>query len=436
MRKYLSGLSILLLLLVLVLIPSALSEITEEDDNPYAASGKEYDLSYDDIISLYRLEFQSLKDDPEHVTHKLFNDLIWADEYAGDLESIKEEIGYALKDLNGDGVEELLIGKYPAVINSVYTAQNGKTREIVRAGYRYDCYLLNDNTLYRTGSSGAAFYSSELYRMDEKGDIVFVKGYSQDGEYAFQLGMGDEEEAWFSMPDSETYYGDEMPERLVDTKEAREWIDDCESRFSDIAFTLLFEKGDTEFTGIVSVGGKQTGSGTVRIRKTPDKKGKILATLRVGTKLTVIGEENGYYRVKLPDGEGFIQKEFLAPEEKVKQVRTGNPEKDEAGPAEPTKEEHPAEDPLVVTLTESETEIETQTGAPEKQPEYETVIDHYETIEVRRSRQVIDHYETYYTYEDNGEGTFREEAHERPVYTTEYYTETVEQPVYKQVPKE
>ena len=434
MRKNLSGLSILLLLFVLFLIPSALSEITEEDDNPYAASSKEYDLSYDDIISLYRLEFQSLKDDPEHVTHKLFNDLIWVDEYAGDLESIKEEIGYALKDLNGDGVEELLIGKYPAVINSVYTMRNGKIKELVRAGYRYDCCLLDDDTLYRTGSSGAAFYSSELYLMDEKGDIVFVKGYSQDGEYASQHGMGDEEEAWFSMPDSEIYYGDEMPDRLVDTKEAREWIDDCESRFSDIPFTLLFEKDSVEFTGIVSVGGKQTGSGTVRVRKTPDKKGKILAALRVGTKLTVIGEENGYYRVKLPDGEGFIQKEFLVPEEKVKQVRLGNPGKDETAPAEMAGEEPPAEEPSAVMP--SELTADTQAGKSEKQPEYETVIDHYETVEVQRSRQVIDHYETYYTYSDNGDGIFREEAHERPVYTTEYYTETVEQPVYKQVPKQ
>ena len=69
-----------------------------------------------------------------------------------------------------------------------------------------------------------------------------------------------------------------------------------------------------------------------------------------------------------------------------------------------------------------------------KAEEYETILDHYETVEVQRSRQVLDHYETYYTYEDNGEGSFTEVAHERPVYTTEYYTETVQQPVYRQVP--
>jgi hypothetical protein len=66
---------------------------------------------------------------------------------------------------------------------------------------------------------------------------------------------------------------------------------------------------------------------------------------------------------------------------------------------------------------------------------YDSVLDHYESREVQRSRQVVDHYETYYTYTDNGNGTFTEVPHERPVYTTEYYTETVQQPVYRQVPR-
>ena len=56
-------------------------------------------------------------------------------------------------------------------------------------------------------------------------------------------------------------------------------------------------------------------------------------------------------------------------------------------------------------------------------------------MEVQRSRRVIDHYETYYTYTDTGNGTFTEVPHERPVYGTEYYTETVSQPVYRSVPR-
>ena len=76
-----------------------------------------------------------------------------------------------------------------------------------------------------------------------------------------------------------------------------------------------------------------------------------------------------------------------------------------------------------------------QTDARSELHHYDNVLSHYENVEVQRSRQVVDHYETYYTYTDNGNGTFTEVPHERPVYTTEYYTETVRQPVYQQVPR-
>ena len=66
---------------------------------------------------------------------------------------------------------------------------------------------------------------------------------------------------------------------------------------------------------------------------------------------------------------------------------------------------------------------------------YDSVLDHYESRKVERSRRVVDHYETYYTYKDLGNGNFEEVAHERPVYTTEYYTETVQEPVYVKVPR-
>ena len=65
---------------------------------------------------------------------------------------------------------------------------------------------------------------------------------------------------------------------------------------------------------------------------------------------------------------------------------------------------------------------------------YDSILDHYEETELERTRQVVDHYETYYTYKDNQNGTFSEVAQERPIYRTETYTETVQQPIYKQEP--
>ena len=72
-----------------------------------------------------------------------------------------------------------------------------------------------------------------------------------------------------------------------------------------------------------------------------------------------------------------------------------------------------------------------QTDARNEIHHYDSVLDHYEEREVQRSRQVFDHYD--YELVDNGNGTFSERS--VPVYTTEYYTETVQEPVYVNVPR-
>ncbi len=75
------------------------------------------------------------------------------------------------------------------------------------------------------------------------------------------------------------------------------------------------------------------------------------------------------------------------------------------------------------------------TSQREELHHYDSVFDHYEDVEVQRSREVFDHTETTYTHEDMGNGYFQEVAHEEPVYRTEYYTETVQEPVYVDVPR-
>jgi len=66
---------------------------------------------------------------------------------------------------------------------------------------------------------------------------------------------------------------------------------------------------------------------------------------------------------------------------------------------------------------------------------YDQVLDHYQDVEVQRSRQVVDYYKTETSLKDRGNGTFEEVSRQVPVYKTEYYTETVSQPVYRQEPR-
>jgi len=65
---------------------------------------------------------------------------------------------------------------------------------------------------------------------------------------------------------------------------------------------------------------------------------------------------------------------------------------------------------------------------------YAQVLDHYETVPVKHSREVIDHYETQISYSNNGDGTYTEHSNSVPVYTTEYYTVMEDRPVYRNEP--
>lgn len=89
------------------------------------------------------------------------------------------------------------------------------------------------------------------------------------------------------------------------------------------------------------------------------------------------------------------------------------------------------------TLQESDWSVPSGGRVYKEQTElktYVSVIDHYETKTETKSRQVIDHYDTAYSYSDNGNGTFTEHTKQVPVYKTEYYEETHQEPVYRQDP--
>lgn len=66
---------------------------------------------------------------------------------------------------------------------------------------------------------------------------------------------------------------------------------------------------------------------------------------------------------------------------------------------------------------------------------YDHVVDHYETVTEQKSRQVQTGTETYVSgTRDLGNGYFEEITSTRPVYSTEYYTETHQEPVYRDDP--
>lgn len=96
-----------------------------------------------------------------------------------------DKIGYSFIDLNGDGVEELLIGMdadeetqygdiYQNMIYDLYTYMNDKVVHLATSGERFVYQLCEDNTIYYWGSGGAASTAYYHYQLSPDAPILSI----------------------------------------------------------------------------------------------------------------------------------------------------------------------------------------------------------------------------------------------------------------------
>ena len=65
---------------------------------------------------------------------------------------------------------------------------------------------------------------------------------------------------------------------------------------------------------------------------------------------------------------------------------------------------------------------------------YNQILDHYETVTEEKSEQYISGYETIDNYVDLGNGYYENRSYQKPIYSTRYYTDTYEKPIYRNEP--
>ena len=179
---------LLCVLLVMVLSFSTVSALAYETDL-FAVSYTTYDTSYDAILKMYIRVLNANGNDGRR--HDLFNSLIWND-FHHDMESpiktrmeeTKKRVGYCIYDLNGDGIDELIIGESYSYVNEVFTMDNGKVRELIRAGVKYQCALLENGEFFRYMYGGGAQASNVVWSMNGTGPVRFVEGYYMDNTSA------------------------------------------------------------------------------------------------------------------------------------------------------------------------------------------------------------------------------------------------------------
>jgi SH3-like domain-containing protein len=74
----------------------------------------------------------------------------------------------------------------------------------------------------------------------------------------------------------------------------------------------LLPAGETAFlTGQIAVNGKTTVASTVRVRREPKGKSKIMAEWKAGTPVAVVQEENDYLLVEGKGLRGWIEKKYF-----------------------------------------------------------------------------------------------------------------------------
>ena len=107
---------------------------------------------------------------------------IWETRIGRDTDENLSVVGYALYDVDGNGIEELIIADtgesvWDNRILLMYSLLDGKPVLVIDGWARNRYYLLNDGTFYYEGSGGAAYTTFANYRMAEGGHSLRAIDY-------------------------------------------------------------------------------------------------------------------------------------------------------------------------------------------------------------------------------------------------------------------
>lgn len=99
-----------------------------------------------------------------------------------------EELGYVIRDLDGDGIDELILGcnavshsEWGNFIYDIFTIKDGQMVHILDGWERNIYQLCDDGTIYNSGSGGAGYRGYSFYDY-KKGVLTRKEAISQERE--------------------------------------------------------------------------------------------------------------------------------------------------------------------------------------------------------------------------------------------------------------
>ena len=316
MKKRMMSLLLIICLLMtyMIVVPDSYALAAGGEVDFWAVSYTTYDVTYEAILKMY-LKVINGYQTKNYGRHDLFNEfLFWDYEDTADLRklisSVKSNIGYYIDDINQDGIEELVINSTGGYIYEVFTMDNGRVRELIRAGGRYTCQRLNNGLFLRCGSGGAMRHNHELWRMNGTGKVSIV-------------------EAYYARPDEQALYEvcyrstadvrktESVNGQRVSSTAAKNWIAQQEKKVVRKRFVPFsaYEKyqDDPWDLGVLAKDNKTSTTVKIRIRKEPKANAKVIETKKVGTYVKILAKENGYYKIQIGNKIGYVQEEYLIP---------------------------------------------------------------------------------------------------------------------------
>ena len=112
--------------------------------------------------------------------------------YDGSDDIAYQNLGYLIKDIDGDGVKELLLGEndthpekdYDGVIYDLYTYENGQIKHLFSGFPRRKYYLTENNEFVCEWASSADSYGKIFYRY-ENGNLLEIEKPDSEPSYVF-----------------------------------------------------------------------------------------------------------------------------------------------------------------------------------------------------------------------------------------------------------
>lgn len=164
-------------------------------------------------------------------------------------------VGFILKDVNNDGVEELLIGEAdfgdgPDKLLSAYTLVDNKPKLLFQGWSRNWFYLTADGGFYHGGSSGAASHTTILYTLSKDNELVCNGHYYTEPKTADWSEIG-----YYYSKTEDRSMAIEFPKEKLDElyPEFSQWESSIQSlNFTDFTMYTVSEKYRIKFPPVTA----------------------------------------------------------------------------------------------------------------------------------------------------------------------------------------